>query len=189
MGNYDYIQTPVTGQPISSSLFGQNVKDAIDDLDRRVSAYDASTGIGKVSSTSTLVLATTTETVALTIAGFIFRAGYAYKATMRMGISSAVAGTVCNCRLRKTNTVGLDWGEYFRFEGKGAAGVMSALGTIYLLNNTASDVVADTVLTVQSSVAAANAITVYANATSPRYFLLEPAGFASDYTGMGVGVS
>jgi hypothetical protein len=189
MGSYDYIQTPVTGQPISSSLYGQNVKTAINDLDRRLSAYDASTGIAKVSSTSTLVLATTAETAALTITGFTFRAGYAYKATIRMGISSAVAGTVCNCRLRKTNTVGLDWGEYFRFEGKGAAGVMSCLGTIYLLNSTASDVTADVVLSVASSVAAANAITIFANATSPRYFLIEPSGFAADYSGMGVVVS
>lgn len=188
MGNYDYIQTPVQGQPISSSLYGQKVIDAIDDLDRRVSAYDASTGIGKVSSTSNLVLATTTETTALTISGFTFRAGFAYKATMRMGIMSAVSGTVCNCRIKKTNPAGLDWGEYFRFEGKGTP-VMSCLGTIYLLNSTASDVVADVAFTVQSSAAGAAAITVYGSATSPRYFILEPCGFASDYTGMGVVVS
>lgn len=200
MGSYDYIQDPVSGQPISSSLFGANVKKAIVDLDRRVSAYDASTGIGKVSSTSALVLATTTETIALTIPGFTFRAGYAYRANIRTGISSAAAGTVVNLRLRKGSTLTLnggvpntatnpDYGEYFRYEGKGTANVMSALGSQYLLRSAATDLVTDVSITAQSSVAAANAITLYANTTSPRYLVIEPAGFASDYVGMGVDVT
>lgn len=37
MGNYDLIQVPVSGQPISSAEYGIRVRDAIIDLDARVS--------------------------------------------------------------------------------------------------------------------------------------------------------
>lgn len=189
MGRYDDIQVPISGQPVSSGNFGIKVRDAIVDLDYRLSTVDTSTGTGKVFSTSSLVLATTTETTSLTITGMTFAAGLAYEVNMRAGVQSATAGTVCNFRIRKTNSTGTDWGEFFRFEGKGAAGVMSAISQIYLVNNTQADVVADVVLTAQSSVAAASAFTVFANAASPRFLLIKPAGFASDYVGMGVQVS
>lgn len=191
MGAYDSIQIPVSGQPISSSLYGVRVRDAILDLDRRVSSYDASTGVGKALSTTNQSLNTTTETVALTIAGFTFRAGYAYECTMRMGIRSSVAGTLVNMRIRKTNAAGTDWGEYYRFEGKGPGGgqTMSCLGTIYLLNNTGTDVTTDVALTAQSSLAATDAIVMVGLTASPRFFTVRPAGFAIDYAGMGIGVS
>lgn len=192
MGNYDSIQIPIQGQPISSSQFGAKVRNAIIDLDRRMSAYDASTGIGKIASNTNLVLANTTETAALTISGFIFRAGYAYKVSYRSGMGSATAGTLCNVRVRKYNAVpasGLDWGEYFRVEGKGSTTAMQGFGIIYLVNNTASDVVSDVMLTVQSNVTAAAGFTMVTTAYSPRYFIIEPAGFASDYVGMGAQVS
>lgn len=41
MGNYDSIQVPVQGQNISSSLYGQRVRDAIVDLDTRVSNIES----------------------------------------------------------------------------------------------------------------------------------------------------
>lgn len=197
MGNYDSIQIPVPGQPISSSLFGIRARNAIIDLDRRMSAYDASTGVGKVASTSSAVLATINETILLTIPNFTFRAGYAYRANIRCGIQSAGTGTVCNIRLRKGSTLTLsgstatnaDYGEYFRFEGKGSVGVMGVLGSQYLIRTAATDLTTDVSLTGASSVATANAITIYANANSPRFFVIEPAGFASDYIGMGVDVT
>jgi hypothetical protein len=191
MGAYDDIGLPVQGQPISSGTFGIKVRNAIIDLDRRVSAYDSSTGTGKAYSTTSLVLATTTETAGLTITGMVFKAGLAYEATMRMGLSSASAGTLCQCRVRKYNATpssGADWGEFFRFEGKGGS-VMSCIASIFLINNTAADVTSDVNFVVQSSVAAANAITCFGSTTSPRYFTIRPTGFAVDYAGMGVQVS
>lgn len=193
MGNYDTIQDPIQGQPISSSLYGARVKAAIVDLDRRMSAYDASTGVGKASSVTPLVLANTTETAALTITGFPFRAGYAYKASYRSGMGSATAGTLCNVRIRKYNATpasGADWGEYFRVEGKGGSStLMQGFGMIYLLNATGADIVSDVNLTVQCNVTATAAFTMGCTSASPRYFIIEPAGFASDYVGMGAQVT
>lgn len=42
MGNYDSIQVPVKGQPISSGGFGGPVRDAIVDMDMRVALLEAS---------------------------------------------------------------------------------------------------------------------------------------------------
>jgi hypothetical protein len=42
MGAYDDIQVPISGQPASSSLFGEKVRNSIIDLDRRVQAVEAS---------------------------------------------------------------------------------------------------------------------------------------------------
>lgn len=195
MGSYDDIGLPVKGQPISSGAYGIKVRNAIIDLDRRVSSVDTSTGTGKAFATTTVVLATTTETAALTITGIVFKAGLAYEATMRMGILTAAANTFVNCRVRKFNATpasGADWGEYFRFTGNaGVSGTapQSALASIFLINNTAGDITSDVNLTVQSSVAATAAATSFANATSPRYFIIKPAGFAADYVGLGAQVS
>lgn len=191
MGKYDSISVPISGTPISSSNFGIKVRDAILDLDYRLSTVDTSTGTGKAYSASGFVVATTTELVALTVTNMTFVAGIAYEATIRTGLQSATAGTLCSLRLRKTNTAGVDFGEYFRFEGKGAAGgqVMGALAQIFLINNTSADVVTDVALCASASVAAANAITLFATSASPRFLVIKPAGFASDYAGMGVQVT
>lgn len=193
MGAYDNIQSPVQGQPISSSLFGARVKAAIQDLDRRLSAYDATTGVGKVLSTSNLVLSTTTETAALTLTGFTFRAGYAYKATYRSGFLAAAATTRAGFRLRKYNATpasGADWGEYFRFQAASTpSDVMNAFGTLYLLNATGADITSDVNLIAFSTASGASALTIWASTPSPRYLVIEPAGFAIDYVNMGVQVS
>lgn len=196
MGNYDDIQTPIQGQNISSSLFGVKVKEAITDLDRRMSAYDASTGVGKASSTSQLTVATLVETIALTITGFTFRSGYAYEVKIRSGMSAATTGTLCNWRLRKGSSLTLsgnsatnvDYGEYFRTVGN-SGGVIMVNGALYLLRSAGSDLTTDFCLTIQSNVAAANAISAYANSNSPRYMTITPTGFASDFVGMGVDVT
>lgn len=197
MGNYDYIGTPVSGQPISKSQFGDKVIQAINDLDRRVSGFDGSSGSAVASTTASVTLATLVETIALTIPSFTFRAGFAYRASIRFGIQSATAGTVCNLRLRKGTSLTLsgntatntDYGEYYRYEGKGSVGVMGAVGSLMLLRTASTDLTTGVTLTGQSSVAAANAITLYANATSPRYLVIEPAGFASTFAGLGVAVT
>lgn len=189
MGNYDDIQSPVQGQPISVAQYGAKVKAAIADLDRRVSAYDASTGVGKASSTGTLAFGTT-EIAALTIPGFVFRAGYAYKTYFRTGCQGA-AGTLVNPIIRKANatpSVGTPFGEFFRYEMKGATvgSTMAMLGTLYLLNATANDITTDVNLTMSCNT---GTCTLYATTVSPRFFTIEPAGFASDFTGMGSQVS
>lgn len=188
MGRYDDIGVPISGQPVSSGNFGIKVRDAIIDLDYRLSTVDTSTGTGKAYATSSLVLANTTETVALTITGMTFVAGIAYQADMRCGVASGTSGNLANFRLRKTNAAGADWGEFFRFEGKGSP-VMSAISSIYLINNTNADVVSDVALTVQGNTTAAAAYTVYGSSTSPRYFVLKPIGFASSFANMGVQVT
>lgn len=200
MANYDYIGTPVSGQPVSKSQFGDKVIEAINDLDRRVSAYDGSSGSATISSASNLVLTTTSETILLTIPSFTFRAGFAYRASIRFGIQTATSGTVCNLRLRKGTSLGTlsgspltstvaDYGEYFRYEGKGAVGVMGAVGSLMLLRTATTDLTTGVMLSGQSSIAQANAVTLWAGASSPRYLVIEPAGFASVYAGLGVAVT
>jgi len=192
MGSYDDIGLPVKGQPISSGAFGIKVRNAIIDLDRRVSSVDTSTGTGKVFSASPLTVATTTETAALTLTGMVFKAGLAYEASMRYGLYATASTTLVETRIRKYNATpssGADWGEYFRFNsiGTSAGGSQSCIGTIYLINNTSADITSDVNLIIQLS--AASSTTLQANSTSPRYFIIKPAGFAADYVGMGVQVS
>jgi hypothetical protein len=192
MGLYDGIGIPVKGQPISSGAYGIKVRNAIIDLDRRVSSVDTSTGTGKVFSTSSLTLAVTTESAALTMTGMVFKAGLAYEASMRFGLFSAASTVLVETRVRKFNATpasGADWGEYFRFNtiGTSAGTCQSCLGSIFLINNTSADITSDVNLNVQLS--AATSTTLVANATSPRYFVIKPAGFAADYVGLGVQVS
>lgn len=195
MGSYDDIGLPVKGQPISSGTYGIKVRNAIIDLDRRVSSVDTSTGTGKAFSTSPLVCTTTTEVAALTITGMVFKAGLAYEVNMRFGLFTATANTtVVNARVRKFNATpgsGADWGEFFRWNSTGASASFTAscLGQIFLINNTAADITSDVNLTVAPNVAAAAAATIYGSVTSPRFFIIKPAGFAADYVGLGTQVS
>ena len=191
MGTYDDIGLPVKGQKISSGAFGIKVRNAIIDLDRRVSSVDTSTGTGKVYSTALLQISTTAEVAALTLTGMVFKAGLAYECVIRSGLGTSASGTLVNFRLRKYNATpasGTDYGEYFRTAGTGA-NIMSVLGSIFLYNNTAADITNDVNLTVASSVGTTNAATVYANSNSPRFLVIKPAGFAADYIGMGIAVS
>lgn len=201
MGAYDGIGIPVKGQPISSGAFGIKVRNAIIDLDKRVSSVDTSTGTGKAFSVSALALSgtgPTTEVAALTITGMVFKAGLAYEVSMRSGLFTAAATTLCEMRVRKFNATpasGADWGEFFRYNGPGApnsaSGSISCLGTIFLINNTSADITSDVNLCAQlnSNVVGALTGTLQANATSPRFFIIKPAGFAADYVGLGVQVS
>lgn len=60
MGNYDGIQVPVQGQTISSSLYGKLVRDAIVDLDRRVSNIESTLSNYAFKAGSTTRASTTT---------------------------------------------------------------------------------------------------------------------------------
>lgn len=190
MGAYDDIGVAIGGQKASASQFGVKVRNAIIDLDRRVSAYDSTNNVGLAFSNSTLVLGSTTETAALTITGQVFKAGLAYEASIRQGCYGT-ARLLLSMRVRKFNATpssGADWGEYYRYATEGAAGsqAMANNATLILLNATAADITSDVMLTAAASAATINVI---GSANSPRYFTIKPCGFAPDYAGMGVQVS
>jgi hypothetical protein len=196
VSRYSSIALPVPGQPISSGTFGINVRNAIFDLDARISSVDTSSNTGKVYSTANLNLTTTSEVAALTLTGMTFKAGLAYEATFRMGLVTAASSTMVNMRVRKYNATpssGADWGEYFRSFGNGGVGStgtpIGCIGTIFLINNTAADIVSDVNFTLAASVSGSPAATAFATTASPRYFTIKPTGFAADFVGLGVQVS
>jgi hypothetical protein len=191
MGLYDGIAIPIQGQPLSSSNFGSRVRDAILDLDRRISSLDTSNNTGRAYSTSSLVLNNTTETAGLTILGMVFKAGLAYQAEWKGGVIAGASGNTVVTRVRKYNATpgsGADWGDLYRTEGL-VGSTRAAGGTLYLLNGTTSDVTSDVNLNHISSSASASGITIAGSANSPRWFTIKPVGFAADFAGMGVQVS
>jgi hypothetical protein len=66
---------------------------------------------------------------------------------------------------------------------------MSAVGQIYLLRTGLTDLTTGVMLSAQSSVNVASGALLWASAASPRYFVIEPAGFASTFAGLGVNVT
>jgi hypothetical protein len=196
VGAYDDIGLPVKGQPISSGAFGIKVRNAILDLDRRVSTVDTSTGTGLAYSTSSVSLTSTTEIAALTISNFTFKAGLAYEAGMYMGVQTSVTANpnpanppFISARIRKFNatpSAGDDWGLYQRYAPiVGAAVPASCYGAIYLINNTSADITSSCNFIVAAATAAVNNTSIVATATTPRYFILKPSGFAVNFVGVG----
>jgi hypothetical protein len=63
MGNYDNIQIPIQGQPISTSQYGNRVRDAILSLDARVASIEStlSNYVTKVSNTTRTATTTNTD--------------------------------------------------------------------------------------------------------------------------------
>ncbi|MEU7843957.1 hypothetical protein AB0B39_23690 [Micromonospora sp. NPDC049114] len=130
----------------------------------------------------------TTELVSLTVAGVTFKAGWAYEVQMRGGVYGTAASQAL-FRIRKTNAAGTDWGEYGRVTcvGTSAGTTAMANGSIVLVRSATTDLTADVALTVVASSGAT--VNVYANATSPRYLVVRPCGFAYEYVGCGVEVA
>lgn len=98
------IVTPVQGQPISSSLFGLAVKNAITDLDARVSALEG-TAPGLVAihtrTTTSTTVASSTEVGLIRMDNIAVRAGYAYEVVMnRVAMTPSVTGLVGFARIR-----------------------------------------------------------------------------------------
>lgn len=142
---------------------------------------------GKTSATTQHTGFGTTEVVTLTVNNMVFKAGWAYRASMR-GITYGSAGAQVLFRLRKTDAAGASWGEFGRItlEGASAGDGVMANGSLILLRSASTDLTASVALTVATDTGSGN---VFADAGSPRYLLIEAAGPVGDYTGLGVDVT
>lgn len=111
MGNYDSIASPISGQPLSSFAFGQRVRDAIIDLDKR------QTGTEIVVSGAAAALATTSNQPLVSTANadtliqslsYDFKKGYSYKISYswRMQINGGTSPFVVYSKLRRLNAAG-----------------------------------------------------------------------------------
>lgn len=130
----------------------------------------------------------TAESVSLTVTNMAFRAGWAYRASIRGAIYGSAAGLLAHFRLRKTNLAGADWGEYGRAETKGASVGTSFMvnASLILLRSAATDLLSSVALVVTPS---SGTINIFASIASPRYLLIEPIGPAAAYADLGVEVS
>lgn len=130
-------------------------------------------------STSTSAAIGTAETALLTTGSFTFRAGRAYEVTMHGGVVGAVANTSLAFRVHKTNAVGIDLGEFYRYPTplSGTAYPAHDGGLIFTVG--ATDVTAPLCLTGAS--AAAGTAQHFATATSPRWVKAYDIGPASLY--------
>lgn len=129
----------------------------------------------------------TAETVSLTVEDVIFVAGWAYEVQIRGGLYGT-AGVQALFRIRKTNLAGTDWGEYGRVRSEGISAGNSAMvnGSLVLMRSASTDLTADVVLTCQPT---SGTVNIFASATSPRYAVVRPCGYATEYVGCGVEVT
>lgn len=129
----------------------------------------------------------TSEVVSLTVTGVTFKSGWAYEAHFRAAVYGTAALQAL-FRIRKTNAAGTDWGEYGRVRCEGISAGTSAManGSLVLLRSAGTDL---TAVDVALTVAGSGSISVFANAASPRYLVIRPVGYASEYTGCGVEVA
>jgi hypothetical protein len=123
------------------------------------------------------------DTETMFVPSFRFRAKTAYRVSFKCGLQSTVACGV-SIRLRKGSTVaGADYGEFFRFPVNVTGVVMAAGGQMYVMNDTNTDVVTDTVICGQSTGANTSTWIRYANATTNAWVLIERVGFSAKYAG------
>lgn len=97
------ITTPVKGQPVSSSLFGVAVKNAINDLDTRVAKLEGSQQlfIKRARRTTTSINITTTEIPVLRLDNVPVRAGQVYQIqTGEVNPDVDTIGTIATVRIR-----------------------------------------------------------------------------------------
>lgn len=111
MGNYDDIAVPISGQPISSSAYGQKVRDAILDLDKRQGATETvvSGAAAALSTTANQPLVSAANTDALVQSlSYDFKKGYCYKISYswRMQINGGTSPFVVYSKLRRLNASG-----------------------------------------------------------------------------------
>lgn len=97
------IATPVTGQPVPSALFGQSVKDAINDLHIRTAALEVGSQAiiargRRLTSSGTF---TTTETPYFRLDNIPVRAGKLYRVnTSNINLNSTVVNDVARANVR-----------------------------------------------------------------------------------------
>lgn len=127
------------------------------------------------------------EAVSLTVAGMVFKAGWAYRAYIRAQVYGSAVGNLAHCRLRQNGLGGADYGEYGRVSAAGTSTGTSVIAnaSLVLTRSSATDLTTDVALTVASNT---GTVSLFASAASPRYLCIEPIGPASEYLGLGVDV-
>lgn len=104
MGNYDSIQVPVSGQPISSSLFGVAARNAIIALDNRVTPLETQNQrIVKRGrrTTASIATITTTETPFLRVDNIpVINAGIYRISTSNINMDTSIANDIGAIRCR-----------------------------------------------------------------------------------------
>jgi len=134
---------------------------------------------GTVSSVSSST-ASGTEVAVLTATGFVWKAGRVYSIEMNGGVSSSVAGTVADFRIKKVISGVIQattYGEYYRTPITVANTVFPGFGKIYVKNATGSDITTDFALTLQS---ATNTVFASAAAGRLRAIYIRDEGLAAD---------
>lgn len=132
-------------------------------------AHDAST-----SSTGAI----TSETIVATIANFPFRAGRAYRITATGGAGADTDFRLNFMQVRHTNLAGIRLLEFARVLSGANVCTLNCMG--YLRNDTSTDETITVVLTAQR-VGGAGSVSIFGSADSPRTFVIEDCGSASDY--------
>ena len=120
------------------------------------------------------------ETVVLTMPSRTYYAGRAYECRMTGGVMGSVANTAGHFRLRKTDVLGQDLGEYLRYSAQLSATPYQANGAGRIFTVGASNVVAAIALTLGG--VGGNA-THWGSVASPRMLDITDVGRASDFVG------
>lgn len=103
MGNYDLIQVPVSGQPISAAEFGIRVRDAIVNLDARVTPLEVQQQrvIKRGRRTTTSSVATTTEIAVLRVDNIPIINGGLYRiATSSLNMDTSAPNDISRAVIR-----------------------------------------------------------------------------------------
>lgn len=141
---------------------------------------DIGAGVQGAQSSVASTTASGTEVVVLQATGFVWKAGRVYSIEMNGGVSSSVAGTVADFRLKKTNAGVISattYGEYYRVPITVASQVFPGFGKVYVKNATGADITTDFALTLQS---ATNTVFASAAAGRPRAMFIRDEGLAAD---------
>lgn len=122
------------------------------------------------------------ETVILTVSGYTFAAGYAYRFEVGGTLFGSTGSNDAVFKIRKTNASGTTYVAFGRiratYSTTGTAGDLGLL-VAYGANNGGSDVTADTVLTVLANT---GTVTHGGSSTRPRFLRITPCGPAGNFS-------
>ncbi|WP_327268818.1 hypothetical protein OG233_14170 [Streptomyces sp. NBC_01218] len=123
----------------------------------------------------------TTETVWLTTPSLTFKAGRAYRVTVKALVQLSAATTEAQLRVRKGALGGTLLYDSWRIASPGQSNYGVELSSIFA-NATGANIVTAAVATIQRASGAGNVL-VAASVTSPAYLHFEDMGPASDFSG------
>jgi hypothetical protein len=123
----------------------------------------------------------TTETVWVTTPSLVFKAGRAYRVTVKGLIQLTAATTEAQVRVRKGALGGSILYDSWRIASPGQSNYGMELTGIFA-NSTASNITTAVVGTIQRASGAGNVL-IAASVTSPAYLHFEDMGPASDFSG------